>query len=109
MSIGAVLLTLALTTQETLEDEECPTSHRVKRLGLQNEPIETTLEEEPEKQIKWQRPKRLARIASKGGLFKESIYRDKKTDSILEDDEDLEPKILLPQDRSTITKLQEKV
>ena len=81
VSIGAVLLTLALTTQETLEDEECPTSHRVKRLGLQNEPIETTPEEETEKQIKWQRPKRLARIASKGGLFKESIYRDKKTDS----------------------------
>lgn len=108
LSIGAVLLALALRPSETQDSEGCPTDFRVKKLGLQNEPIETTEEEEKEQQIKWSKFKRAVRLPSKG-LSKDSIYKDKLPETSLEDDEESELKIILPQERSTLSKLQEKV
>lgn len=108
LSIGTVLLALALRPSETQDSEACPTEFRVKKLGLQNEPIETTEEEENEQQIKWSKFKRTVRMPSKSSS-KDSIYKDKLPETSLEEDEGSELKTILPKERSTLTKLQEKV
>jgi hypothetical protein len=80
----------------------------VKKLGLQNEPIETTEEEENEQQIRWSKFKRTVRMPSKSS-GKDSIYKDKLAETSVEEDVESELKTILPRERSTLSKLQEQV